>query len=181
MTRLHRQTFPSVYHLMSYAERDRFTDELEACVAQLRKIPNHTPYLFGNALGGPIIDHRIPDGTAGPFNAESDFNDHLTSHLGCSPADVLDGQTPRQDPRSYFTHSDFHAANLLVAEGGHLSGIVDWDCAGYKPEYWEFTKAMYTTRGDEVLEGIFRRAFGHAYEEELEMERKLWSWTPFGV
>jgi hypothetical protein len=26
---------------------------------------------------------------------------------------------------------------------GHLSGIVDWECAGFYPEYWEFTKLVY--------------------------------------
>ncbi len=24
-----------------------------------------------------------------------------------------------------------------------MTGIVDWDTAGYYPEYWDYTKAMY--------------------------------------
>ena len=180
MTRLCGQMLDNVLHLMSYAERDRFADELGSYVAQLRRIPNRTPYLFCNTLGGPLVDHRIPDGSAGPFHTESDFNNHLTSHLGCPAAEVVGEQNLRQDHRSYFTHSDFHCTNLLV-DRGRLSGIVDWECAGYKPEYWEFTKAMYSARRDPVLEGIFRRAFRHDYESELKVERELWRWTPFGV
>lgn len=127
MTRLPGQHLAEVNHLMSYAERERFADDLADCVSQLRKIPNHTPYLFANTVGGPIVDHRIPDEKGGPFNSERDFNNHLTSHLNCTPDKVLDGLTMREDHCSYFTHSDFFSFNLLV-EGGRLSGIVDWEC-----------------------------------------------------
>lgn len=180
MTRLRGQMLHEVLHLMSYAERDRLADDLGSYVTQLRKIPNHTAYMFCNALGGPIVDHRIPDMSGGPFNSESDFNNHLTSHLGCSSAEALGEENVPQGHRSYFTHSDFHRTNLLI-DRGRLSGIIDWECAGYLPEYWEFTKAMYTTLQNPILESIFRRAFGHRYESELIVERKLWYYTPFGV
>lgn len=62
-----------------------------------------------------------------------------------------------------------------------MSGIVDWECAGFLPEYWDFTKAMYSARRDPILEAIFRRAFGLRYGSELKGERKLWAYTPFGV
>lgn len=180
MTRLPGQELDMVMHLMSYAERDRFADDLANCVSQLRKIPNHTPYLFGNTVGGPMGDHRLPDEKGGPFNREADFNNHLTSHLGCTPDKVLGGLTMREDHRSYFTHSDFHPSNLLV-EGGRLSGIVDWECTGYMPEYWEYIKAKRAAHCKPILEAIFGRAFGPVYEQEWEIERKLWRLTPFGV
>lgn len=180
MTRLRGQMLDEILHLMSYTERDQLADDLGSYVAQLRKIPNYTPFLFCNTLGGPIIDHRMPDGGGGPFISESDFNNHLTSHLRCSSAEAVGEENVLKDHRSYFTHSDFHSTNLLV-DRGRLSGIIDWECAGYMPEYWEFTKAMWTTLQDPVLESIFRRAFGHCYESELSVERKLWRYTPFGV
>lgn len=62
-----------------------------------------------------------------------------------------------------------------------MSGIVDWECAGYKPEYWEFTKAMYVSKWKPIQEAIFYRTFGRDYEAELDVERKLWKLTPFGV
>lgn len=49
------------------------------------------------------------------------------------------------------------------------------------PEYWEYTKAMYGALWNPILESIFRRAFGGQYEAELDVERKFWHWTPFGV
>ncbi|KAJ9312633.1 hypothetical protein DTO271D3_7180 [Paecilomyces variotii] len=180
MTRLRGQMLHEVSHLMSYAERDLLSDHLGSYVSQLRQIPKPTKFQFCNALGGPVFDHRIPNGTGGPFTSESEFNDHLTSHLKCTSAEALGEENVQRGHRSCFTHCDFYPTNLLV-DRGRLSGIIDWECAGYMPEYWEFTKAIYGTLRDPVLESIFRRAFGYRYESELVVERMLWRYTPFGV
>lgn len=183
MSCLPGQMLGDVLHLMSYEERDRFADRLAECVEQIRPIPNSTPYLLCDTLGGPLSDHRIPDTSGGPFNTEEDFNDHLTSHMGCTAAAFFGGQTSYPQNHSIcFTHSDFHRTNLLVDQG-QLSGIIDWECAGYKPEYWEYTKALWTSLGDPILEALFHRAFAQlgSYDAELAAERKLWRYTPFGV
>ncbi|OBT54902.1 hypothetical protein VE04_04535 [Pseudogymnoascus sp. 24MN13] len=182
MSRLPGQMLGDVLHLMSYAERDSFADKLGECVAQIRQIPNSTQYLLCDTLGGPLSDHRIPDTCGGPFNAEEDFNDYLTSHMNCTSAAFFNGQTPPQNHTICFTHSDFHWTNLLV-DRGQLSGIVDWESAGHKPEYWEYTKAVWTSLGDPILQALFHRAFKKFgnYEAELAAERKLWRYTPFGV
>lgn len=36
--------------------------------------------------------------------------------------------------------------NILV-ENGHISGIIDWEQAGWYPEYWEYVKAMWGSIG----------------------------------
>jgi hypothetical protein len=170
---------------MSYAERDRFADDMRDCIAQLRRIPNTTPYLICDALGKGIVDHRIPDsGRGGPFKTEADFNNHLVSHLRGSFAEVAKSKefTPREHSNFYFTHSDLHPTNILV-ENGRLSAIVDWESAGLRPEYWEFTKAMYGSglASPGVMTSIWWRTFGREYEPELEIEKKLWYVTPLGV
>lgn len=181
MAHLPGETLHEVFHLMSYPERNRFADDLSACVAQLRKIPNNTPYLFANTLGGELFDRRIPTPpTKGPYNSEADFYDCLTTDLDCTAAELFGERYHklRQDHRSVFTHSDFYHLNLLV-ESGRLSGIVDWECAGFMPEYWEFTKAMWFQRWLPDWEALYRRAFGGQYEEELKTEAYLWRLTPF--
>ena len=180
MTRIRGQMLADVFHLMSYNERDQFADDLRACIQQLRAIPNNTPYLFADTTGGRMIDHRVPDRECGPFNTEADFNNHLY-HCGVG-SDLIKSIEPVHSRKheSYFTHSDLHTTNLLV-EGGRLCGIVDWECAAFKPEYWEFTKAMYGVWNRGPIENMFRRVFGALYSEELEVEQALWKVTPFGV
>lgn len=46
-----------------------------------------------------------------------------------------------------FTHGDFKAHNILVDDEGQLSGFLDWESAGWYPEYWEFTTTMRFGRG----------------------------------
>ncbi|KAF2490044.1 hypothetical protein BU16DRAFT_518730 [Lophium mytilinum] len=180
MTRVRGQMLKDVFHLMSYAERDQLSDDLAASIKQLRRIPNHTPYTFADTTGGEMVDHRVPDGRFGPFNSEADFNSHLY-HMGVGP-ELRKRLAPvhSRKHRVFFTHSDLHTTNLLIY-GGRLSGIVDWECAAFKPEYWEFTKAMYGVWNRGPEEAIFHRAFGNAYMEELEAEQALWRVTPFGI
>jgi Phosphotransferase enzyme family len=166
---------------MSYAERYQLADDLSSVVQQLRRIPNHTPYRFANTLAGPMVDHGVLDRIFGPFHTEADFHHHLY-HIGIGPDLQQSGATvmhPR-DHRSVLTHSDLHPTNILV-ERGRLSGIVDWECAAFKPEYWEFTKAMYGVWNDPQKEAVMRRAFDNRYSAELEVEQALWRLTPFGI
>ncbi|OJJ75748.1 hypothetical protein ASPBRDRAFT_51463 [Aspergillus brasiliensis CBS 101740] len=39
-----------------------------------------------------------------------------------------------------FTHSDLAPRNILVRDG-HVTGILDWEHAGWYPEYWEYERA----------------------------------------
>ena len=182
MTRMPGQTLGSVAHLLSYAERDVLAADIRDILAQLRSIPNTTPYLIADTLGGAITDHRIPDDTGGPFKTEAGFNEHLTSHLSISFEQIVrDDRLPYREHKLFpLTHSDFHHSNILL-EQGRLSGIVDWESAVFKPEYWEFTKAMYCLPPGSVLGEIWRGVWGTQYEEELGIERRLWRVTPFGV
>ena len=38
-----------------------------------------------------------------------------------------------------FTHSDITPRNILVKDG-KITAIVDWEMAGWYPEYWEYTR-----------------------------------------
>lgn len=176
MTRIPGEALSSVFHLMSYAERDRLVNDLKDSVAQLRTIPNLTPHLICDTLGRAVVDHRVPDQFAGPFDSEADFTRYPC--MGEDPAEVLGDIPVPQGHRSYFTHSDFHGSNLLM-ENGRLSGIIDWECAGYKPEYWESVKAIACFDGGD-RGALFRGVFGHQYEQELAAESFLRRFAPLG-
>ncbi|KAI9644155.1 hypothetical protein NHQ30_007508 [Ciborinia camelliae] len=180
MTRVHGQSFQDSIHLMSYAERDQLADDLAKYVSQLRKIPNTTPYLFADTLGGPMYDHLIPNRIGGPFKTEFDLNTYKFSEAGggLSLAKIYGGEeNVPKGHRSFFTHSDFHFSNLMVDQG-RLCGIIDWECAGFKPEYWEFTHAIFGVWGRQDLMAMFRRIFGNQYDEVLKTEERLWRCNP---
>jgi aminoglycoside phosphotransferase len=145
----------------------------------MHRISNKTPYVFANVSGGPIIDRRAAaPGGCGPYNSEADLNSHLAKGV----EKYLRQEIPAAFSRSHksvFTHSDLFFSNVLV-DGGRLSGIVDWENAGFMPEYWEFTKAMRASALNADAQAIYRRIWGHKFDDELEVERWLWRVFPFG-
>ncbi|KAL1962217.1 hypothetical protein VTN77DRAFT_9873 [Rasamsonia byssochlamydoides] len=181
MTRLRGQMLNRSFHRLSYREREQLAEDLKMVVEQLRRIPNFTPYRFASTIGGPLVDHRLPDGRCGPFNQESDFNNHLVhKYVGSTTREAIAPVHSRQH-RSFFTHADLHPTHILI-DGGRLSGIVDGECAGYFPAYWEFTKAIFGVENDEPKEKTMRAAFGgDDFEDELKAEKLLWRETLFGL
>jgi hypothetical protein len=82
----------------------------------------------------------------GPFKSVADFNSALV--------DIFVGESQGQDGpyirgmvnahkhEIVFTHADLKADNIIVKDG-RVAAILDWEMAGWYPEYWEFAKAFY--------------------------------------
>ena len=71
-----------------------------------------------------------------------------------------------------FTHRDINPRNIL-AENGKITGILDWENAGFFPEYREYTKMHYTFRSliwwlADVVGQVFE-----GYRDELRVENML--------
>lgn len=45
-----------------------------------------------------------------------------------------------------FTNGDIAPYNILVVEDGRISGLIDWEAAGYYLEYWEYTTAYNSAK-----------------------------------
>ena len=149
--------------------------DLKGYVSELRKIPNKTESGFAicNSLGGGILDWRIPDSQREElrFRSEAELNKYLT--------DQYWDETKERAAASHgvphdivFTHGDLNMRNIL-AVNGKITGIVDWENAGWFPEYWEYTKAHYTVRNvirwlADVIDIVFE-----GYREELFVENML--------
>lgn len=152
--------------------------QLRGYVTQLRAIPKTVApgFSFCNTLGGPCQDSRIRDGMpVGPFVDEMSFS-QLLRHPD---------EPSRRGHESLFTHGDLSFQNILVDQfllpdgtrGWRISGIVDWEYAGYYPEYWEYTKALYegfrlTERMQDVFHEVFRGI--KDYSKEYEIEEMSW-------
>ncbi|OQE94751.1 hypothetical protein PENNAL_c0003G03888 [Penicillium nalgiovense] len=153
MTANSGQTLDTVFHRLSYSERKQLTKDLKSALSQLRSIPNHTPYRFGNSHGGPLFDYRFPSGICGSFHQISEFNSFLAhNHVLNETRDKVAAVYARTY-RSVFTHADLNTSNILI-DHGRLSGIVDWECAGFYPEYWEFTKLFYGAQPPPEIQSV---------------------------
>lgn len=93
----------------------------------------------------------------GPFANETDFHNFL--HFGLqkdfkilTPSTWVTEEERKemkrmvdlQDGKAHkicFTHGDINSSNILV-KGGKIVGLIDFEYAGFYPEYWEYTCAM---------------------------------------
>jgi len=145
--------------------------DLRSWIAELHaiKMDKDSKYAITNPTGGPCLDYRIGGDPIGPFHSEKEFSESL--RLGILP-DLMH----RTDHKIVFTHADLNMRNILVKDG-RISGIVDWENAGWFPEYWEYTKCHFgvrlSTRWLEMIEAVFE----NKYEAELEIERQYWEYN----
>lgn len=88
---------------------------------------------------------RLTSGWMGPWSSETDFDEWCLARVQ-SPIARLRWkmQLPRmrgKDSRAFvLTHGDLSARNI-VAQDGIITGIVDWEYAGFFPEYMEYVLA----------------------------------------
>ncbi|KAI5456808.1 hypothetical protein BGZ63DRAFT_366308 [Mariannaea sp. PMI_226] len=163
---------------LSDQDYDTVSAQLKDCVSQMRDIPkpvNHGMAIC-NTLGEACRDPRIRDwDPIGPFPDEASFSQHLR----------FSDEPGRRGHKIVFTHGDLNPRNIMVerirypvgARQWRLSGIVDWETAGYYPDYWDYTKSMFegfrwSRRHNEIMQGVFSE-FGD-YSEELAVERRAW-------
>ncbi|KAJ3481935.1 hypothetical protein NLG97_g7699 [Lecanicillium saksenae] len=165
----------SIYR-MSYPQRHRFVQDLTSIVKQINSIPNHTGQLICGAGGGRIYDWRCAMSFGcGPFNTEEAFNKHISKD---SQVETYMSDAFETKYKSVFTHGDLHFCNIL-AHNGRLTGIVDWESAGFMPEYWDFKKTMRVKKVPDEID-IIRKIWSHKYDHELKVERRLWQGYPLG-
>lgn len=167
MTRVPGTPLEEAIQSFSYAERSQLAADIRSYVSQFRQIPNPNSAAICSADGGPAFDYRLGD-PAGPFHSEEAFNKHVIFRSSLRSA-IHD-----HHHEIFFSHADFSPTNILV-ERGKLSGIVDFGCAGFYPEYWEYTKGIYGHFGLETAWlDTLSDAFSGLYKDELAAEKLLW-------
>ena len=171
MERIKGRTLDLLWPNLSDDEKVSITHGLRRTFDRMREAPAPTPMFLGSVDRGPLPHHIFwdPDHDrkfCGPFDNELDFNSAMlaqyqriqeenqlplykqafySAHLG----DVLRGH------RSTLTHADVQRKNIIVVDqdayttecfGSSRVVIVDWECAGWYPEYWEYFAAFVAFR-----------------------------------
>lgn len=89
----------------------------------------------------------------------------------------------RNDYPVYFSHADLNLSNIMVSglKGAHyISGIIDWEQAGWYPEYWEHCKMALGIDSEHEwrTKGYLERVTG-AFDDELLAFAEYTSWQGF--
>ncbi|KAG6292131.1 hypothetical protein E4U45_007020 [Claviceps purpurea] len=164
---------------LSRDEVTTLVGDLQKYLSELRAIPKEVSpkYAITNALGKACYDGRLITGSQydeargdffGPFMDEEDFNDTL--RCGALPNAVHSS-----GHEIVFTHGDLNMRNIMM-HNERLSGFIDRETCGGYPDYWDYTKAHFTTklhrRWLKIVDAVFEK-FGN-FDAELAVERQLW-------
>lgn len=193
MTRLSGTPLSECIRSLSEVELDIIACELKGYVNQLRRlrIEDYEERCFiGSVGGGVCMDKIFRAGTrsAGPFDTEGEMNNNICERW----QDLFSWGNKKQDNYIYllrqmyqdsgnhairFAHGDLSPCNILI-ENGRVTGILDWEEAGWYPEYWEYIKAMQGCAGIwDTLWPLQIEKFLHPYHYErlidLEIRRRL--------
>lgn len=131
-------------------DKERLCRETWAAIAQLRQIPKppELNHLFQcSADGSPSHDVLIKDLEDPPTPLLDD--DALRARIfqryhhfyGRRFTEELPNMLPRSNI-SVFTHGDIAPQNIMVDEFNRITGIIDWESAGWYPDYWEYANIM---------------------------------------
>ena len=85
---------------------------------------------------------RKSTSTGGPFNSKTEFNNFLFENtISSTPLLYSQSiqQTLRRDHEIVFSHGDLNLHNIVVKDGD-IVALLDWECAGWYPEHWEYIK-----------------------------------------
>ncbi|KAF4485567.1 kinase-like domain [Fusarium agapanthi] len=161
----------------SKASKARILAQLKTLITELRSIPPPDGVGVANVDEGPIFDQRLPDKSFwGPFATIREFHQELRRHIELRDGEeAFPGLRELVDLRNgrwegpVFTNGDLSSLNIM-AVGDTVTGMVDWESAGWMPPYWEYTSAWHVNPGNtfwrDAIDG-----FPTPLPHESEMER----------
>ena len=135
----------------------------------LLSLGEHKGSYIGGVEGGPAVDCRRLRVQGGPFGSEREFNAFLCSDIVSVAPSIfrtMIEQSMGTEHEIVLTHGDLNPRNILVKDG-KIVALLDWETAGWYPEYWEFVKFFNTlntdldwyTYADQIFPQIFAREF----------------------
>ena len=141
-------TLQDVWPSLSTEARQNIANQLKTYMDDLRAVPPPSPCYFGSLETHTCVDRRqltrLSVSEHQLISSEAEFNRFIMGNLSVSqPTEYYNMvlSMMRQDHRRVLTHGDFHPRNIIVKDMV-VTGIIDWDCAGWYPEYWEYIKAL---------------------------------------
>ena len=148
-------TLESRWDGLDECNKERICLEIWMMIGQWQQIPRppHLAHLYQClADGSPATpDPLLQDLEDPPRSLETDealrirIYQRYLHYNGRRYADELPSMLPRSKV-SLFTHGDVAPRNIMVDESCRITGIIDWELAGWYPEYWEYANIMKPTR-----------------------------------
>ncbi|KAF3770758.1 kinase-like protein [Cryphonectria parasitica EP155] len=156
MEYVHGKSMESLWTELGPVGRHRVATKLRKQFQSLRDMPAEGYY--GRHGRRPYDDIFLGSDTlpCGPFPSEFLLNQAFFRRYVFLHPEVAEGRGTFYRDRVFpmvmtghkpvFTHGDLQAKNILVRDSDGAPVLIDWECAAWYPEYWEYTNALWTSR-----------------------------------
>lgn len=130
--------------LRSEESKKKILGQLKTMVKEMRSMSHPCGLGIANACGGSLSDGRLPGPTLrfGPFKDVAEFHRHLRQGWENESSQHHEVNELVDQHKAlwpiHFTHADLSPLNIMV-RGDEVTGIIDWETAGWFPSYWEYT------------------------------------------
>lgn len=165
-----------VWSTMDLEAQQQCMQQLKEYIDELRSLPPPHPGKVEAVDGACCLDDKIWSGGWGPFDNIDSFNDFFGYEVFRSdPSRYPEIQDPLKKIagrkwRTVFSHGDLGPHNILWKDGRIVS-IIDWECAGWLPEYWDYTRSYFgSIRSSPGWWEMFQE-ISVQYPDELEVEK----------
>ncbi|KAF9555230.1 kinase-like protein [Agrocybe pediades] len=182
MTLCPGEQLPRVWGTMSDEELANVANDLDTCLLRMRQCRNPDSPRISSLTGSHILSYRATDGQIKACEDEEELLNHLMAIRADwdSPPEQYNTLTnkvmamAKMSHSVVLTHGDLFPHNILV-KNGRLSGIMDWECAGWMPEYWDYSTML--VRGHALYPAEWRNLImanpGFIYSEEVRADEAL--------
>ncbi|KAJ7052774.1 hypothetical protein C8F01DRAFT_1090419 [Mycena amicta] len=153
----------------------RVGEILREWLAQLRRLESPFDERVCGFTGGSFRNFRISQDPVGPFASVAELHAHQS--LSMPPAELAlrlaSSPTSEKPYQFHLTHGDLLLHNIMADADLRPTGLIDWECAAWMPEYWE---ALSSSRGAfrnmRIWKEVRRDAFP-VYMEELAFDEEV--------
>lgn len=144
-------------------------------ILQLRNLKPEASGMIASAAGKKSKEVRIWFTPFGPFESVDEFHKYVRKGFPLDATESVFGEKVYLCHTTQYnfcmTHGDLTPRNMILDEKGRLV-LIDWEMAGWRPEYWEFAKIFYNISASDFYD-LIKTHFVN-YERELAAERHLW-------
>ena len=154
---------------MSADQKSDMARQLRVILTALRSLEPDSPGIH-SCDGGAVTELRSHfDYEGGPFSNEAAFNDWLVDGLHEATPVMLREECRRRlrsDHRITFAHGDLAPHNIIVKDS-KVVALVDWEYAGWYPEYWDFVTFFVRFSESRDWYNYAREIFPQMYFDEV--------------
>ncbi|KAI9841637.1 MAG: hypothetical protein M1837_000484 [Sclerophora amabilis] len=163
------ETLSDIWPCLIEEQKLAIAQQLRAILIAMRSLEPDQDTI-GSCGGGPAIDlRRYSAYRGGPFLDEGGLNDFLISDVFAATPSILVRkfrQRLRTDHRVVFTHADLAQHNIIIRDN-KIVALVDWQYAGWYPEYWDYIKFFARPARNKDWYEYADVIFPQSYDEEL--------------